>query len=139
MGNILVVDSHPAAARGLSRLLREDGHEVVALTSAKDALQLLARDSFDVVITDREMPDVDGDHIVEIARQHQPDACIVVVSVRAAQQFTRLMTLGACIVADKPLDYWKLTSLLDACRDRRAGEGHRRALLASPLSTTSVG
>lgn len=139
MRNILVVDSHPAAARGLSQLLREDGHEVVALTSANDALQVLARDSFDVVITDREMPDVDGERIVETARRHQPDACIVVMSVRAAQQFARLMTLGVCIVADKPLDYSKLASLMDACRGRRAGDSHRHALLASPLSTTAVG
>ena len=130
MFHVLVVDGHAAAVRGMNRLLRADGHSVVACASVKDALRSVMSDSFDIIITDLEL-ELGGDSVLETARRQQPGACIVVVSVRASHQFTRLVAQGAYVVAEKPLDYAKLLLVLTECRARRAEGTHREALLGS--------
>ncbi len=58
---VLVVDDDPAAVGLTSRLLEEDGAEVHRSASARDALtRLQSEESYDVLISDISMPDMDG-------------------------------------------------------------------------------
>ena len=133
MARFLVVDDDAAAVKGLSRLLQDDGHEVTGFTKPHDALSALSRDAFDVVVTDLEMPLIQGDAIVRTAREKHPRACIVVVSSRAKENSRRLADLGACIVADKPLDYATVVRCLEACRARAATTEHAHAYYLDPF------
>jgi DNA-binding response OmpR family regulator len=83
----------------------------------------LSRESFDAVITDLEMPNVDGHAVVRAARQHQPHACLVVATARAREKRADLIDAGACIVSDKPFEYEDVTKEIAACR-ARGGPGH---------------
>lgn len=118
MPRYLVVDDDPAAASGLAQLLREDGHEVTAFTKGADAVQALSRDAFDVVLTDLEMPQVDGQAVVRATRDAHPNACIVVVTARPDEKLHELHGAGVCIVADKPVDYDEITRAVADCRAR---------------------
>src|SRR5437868_12434064 len=58
--SILAVDDHPANLVALDAVLAELGHRVVPATSASDALRLLAREDFALVLLDVHMPGTDG-------------------------------------------------------------------------------
>ena len=129
MPHVLVVDDDPAATHALGRLLREDGHRVSAFTSPHEALQALKRWPFDIVITDLEMPELDGHAILRAAREHQPNACIVVVSGKATEHAAALIAAGACVVSDKPVDYAALTSSIERCRAKERRARHAGAFV----------
>jgi signal transduction histidine kinase len=57
---ILVVDDEPDVASALSDMLLAQGHRVQVAGSGRTALQLLERDSFDIVVTDMRISDFDG-------------------------------------------------------------------------------
>ena len=74
---ILVVDDEPLVALGLVDLLEEHGHTVVEATSAKEALDFLAKDTFDVVVTDHTMPGMTGSELARIIRARWPGIGVV--------------------------------------------------------------
>jgi two-component system, NtrC family, response regulator HydG len=105
MPRFLVVDDDPATVNGMSHLLIGDGHTVAPFTGGAEAVEALSRESFDAVVTDLEMPHVDGHAVVRAAREHQPHACLVVATAKAEEEWADLVNAGACIIADKPMEY----------------------------------
>ena len=83
MARILVVDDDPCTVTALTRLLASDGYEVVGFTTGADAVAALSRETFDAIVTDLNMPRVDGRAVVAAAREHFPTACVVVVTAEA--------------------------------------------------------
>jgi len=63
---ILVVDDYPAVMQGISRLLGRAGYTTAMASSGEEALQTLATFPADLVLTDRDMPGLDG---VEVCRR----------------------------------------------------------------------
>ena len=55
-GRVLVVDDHRQARESMADVLRQAGYHVQCVSSALEALKLLEHESFDVVITDLQMP-----------------------------------------------------------------------------------
>jgi DNA-binding NtrC family response regulator len=51
-GSILLVDDEAKIRNALAQALREEGHEVVAVGSPREAQRLLPRGTFDVLIVD---------------------------------------------------------------------------------------
>jgi signal transduction histidine kinase/CheY-like chemotaxis protein len=74
---ILVVDDEPLVALGLVDLLEEQGHAVVEATSAKEAIELLSKDSFDIVVTDHTMPGMTGSELARLIRETWPGVGVV--------------------------------------------------------------
>jgi DNA-binding NtrC family response regulator len=116
MARFLVVDDDASALKALALLLAEDGHEVSSFTAGSDAVDALARAPFDAVVTDLEMPQVDGHAVVRAARERHPEACVVVMTARVEEAEKALAEGGACIVVDKPLDYDALARAVAECR-----------------------
>lgn len=59
-GSVLVVDDNAVNLQLMETILRQFGHEVTLAKSGKDALALLATSTFDVVLMDYEMPEMNG-------------------------------------------------------------------------------
>jgi CheY-like chemotaxis protein len=68
---ILVVDDEPDVAEFVELVLRADGHEVETVHSGRAALARLAHESYDLIVCDLHMPDVDGREIYQVI-QHRP-------------------------------------------------------------------
>ena len=60
MALILVVDDEPGIREMVRAALRYDGHSVVAAASGEEALGILKKDSFDLLVTDLSMPGMSG-------------------------------------------------------------------------------
>ncbi len=132
MPRFLVVDDDPSTVKAMTQLLTDDGHVVTPFTAGADAVKALSRDAFDVVVTDLEMPDTNGHAVVQAARAHAPNACIIVTSTRGRENEATLA--GACMVADKPIDYDAITQAVGACRTRGGPPTNGRCHLRSPVN-----
>ena len=80
---IILVDDHQLVATGLKHLIhQEDGLQVVGLaTSGREAITLLSKNSADLLITDLDMPDIDGFQLAEQAIRRFPALKIIVLSM----------------------------------------------------------
>jgi GAF domain-containing protein/DNA-binding NarL/FixJ family response regulator/anti-sigma regulatory factor (Ser/Thr protein kinase) len=68
-GRILVIDDEKEIGDVLADLLVRDGHQVVVTTSGEAGLERLAREPFDLVITDLGMPGLSGWEVARLAKQ----------------------------------------------------------------------
>ena len=135
MTRFLVVDDDPLAVKGLARLLGDEGHEVVSHTDGANAVRAVKQGVFDAVVTDLEMPAVDGHAVVKAAREHQPNACLLVTTTRGADH---AVDGDVCIVLQKPITYEVMVSTVNECR-ARGGPVHGRCHLRStPSERASV-
>ena len=68
-GRILVVDDSAVVRAIVSAMLRKVGYTVVEAVNGAQALNLIARHSFDVVVTDLRMPEKDGFEVLEAVKR----------------------------------------------------------------------
>jgi len=75
---VLAVDDEPALGRMLALMLNEQGHKTVVATSAEEALDRLAAEPFDLLLTDIGMgPGMNGWELAEQVRQRWPAVRLV--------------------------------------------------------------
>jgi response regulator RpfG family c-di-GMP phosphodiesterase len=72
-GRILCVDDEPSILSALRRLLRTQRYDVLTAGSGRDALEILATQPVDLVISDMRMPEMDGAQLLERIRAEWPD------------------------------------------------------------------
>lgn len=78
MMKVLLCDDDAQLRKSFSNLLR--GHFDAIVTDGPDGMQSLARERFDVIVTDLRMPEVDGFAILSAARRQQPDTPVLVLT-----------------------------------------------------------
>ena len=75
---ILYVDDEALVARAFSRSMRRRGFDVTIVHSGREALDLVAVESFDVLVTDLSMPGMDGITLIDKVRAQATDMpCVV--------------------------------------------------------------
>ncbi len=140
MVRFLVVDDDHSAVKALTALLCDDGYVVTSCTTGADAVKALSSESFDAVVTDLEMPHVDGHDVIRATRERLPSACLVVVTGQAKEHSEALADAGTCIVSDKPMDYAEVAQAIAECRARGGpgphGRCHLRSSASEPASVT---
>src|SRR5262245_42740107 len=77
---ILLVDDEASIRLTLGALLQRTGYEVTSADGGEQAVQLLERQGFDLLLTDLKMPGMDGMQVVAAARQRQPDVVVIVLT-----------------------------------------------------------
>lgn len=71
--DVLVVDDEEPVLRLMERLLHELGHRAQVVKSGEEALELSARENFDLVLADVKMPGMDGFDLARAIRRRDPD------------------------------------------------------------------
>ncbi|MPZ48748.1 MAG: response regulator [Dehalococcoidia bacterium] len=102
MARVLVVDDDPALLRLVSMMLRLEGVSVETADGGALGLELIQRDSPDLVILDINMPEMDGRQVFQAARASGYTAPILVCSAFEALRISR--ELGADAALDKPFE-----------------------------------
>ena len=59
-GSILLVDDEPKIRQALTQALRDEGHDVTATGSPREALRLIGERPFDLLVVDNLMPELSG-------------------------------------------------------------------------------
>ncbi len=74
---ILVVDDEPSVLAVVSRALRDEGHEVIAVSNGQTAYDVTLEETVDVVVTNNCMPGLNGAELVKALRKRLPDIPIL--------------------------------------------------------------
>lgn len=116
---VLVAEDHPINLKYMSILLDKMGHEATFCENGQEALQLLAREPFDVVLLDYHMPVLDGLATTEaIRRMDGPVSEIKVILVTADvvnDTRKRALEVGVSEFTSKPLQAEDLKRALRRC------------------------
>ncbi|MCA8940542.1 MAG: response regulator, partial [Planctomycetes bacterium] len=108
---ILVVDDSRTVLKILSKGLESLGYEVITAEDGQEAQEVLEDISFDLVLTDLNMPRVDGFELIEYLRSRPSwkDLPIVVLTSKGDKEsMRRALDLGANIYLNKPAPLPKL-------------------------------
>ena len=112
---VLVVDDSLTARRALSKVMRANGYQVAEAGDGIKAIKLLRRQSFDLVLTDLDMPKMGGlELLLDIQSGGYCDAAKVVVSSRNEQTFReQAAEAGANDYITKPITEKAVKQMLD--------------------------
>lgn len=125
-GRVLVVDDHASAREAMADILRCAGHEVRCAASAAEALQRLEKNAFDVILTDLQMPGMDGLELLRAIGERGEDAQVAMITAHASvSSAVEAMRRGAFDYIEKPFKVDQLEQLV--ARAMRRGGGTRRA------------
>ena len=132
-GSILLADDEEKILKTLGRALRDDGHEVVTASNAKDAARLLSERSFDLLVIDFLMPDRTGLDVIRDLAATTPEAerpAVVMMTAHGSiESAVEAMKLGARDYLQKPFEVDELLVLARrALEDQRARTGLRYLL-----------
>ena len=94
--SVLVAEDNPAVREFILRSLASAGYKVAASIDGQQALDMLTREKFDVLVTDIVMPNVDGIALAMKATRLFPDLRIVMIS-GYAQERMRAHNLDALV------------------------------------------
>ena len=79
-GRILIVDDEEEIRAGLSRLVRREGFEALTAPNGQDALDLLRRESFDILLLDIRMPGLDGMEVLRRVKEMDGDLPVIMIT-----------------------------------------------------------
>lgn len=117
---VLIVDDDEGHAQAVAESLERQGqYECTVATSGAKGSSLIGSDTFDVVITDLKMGDVDGLAILSKAKEELPDAEVILLTGHGSiNSAVTAMQHGAYTYLTKPLDIQELRSAVEKASDR---------------------
>ena len=106
---ILVVDDEEIIRESLSYILRKEGYPVEEAANGKIAYEKLKEDSFDLVITDLEMPEMKGTALLEeIKNLHLRTSTIIITAFGSLETAISALRNGASDYILKPIEFDEL-------------------------------
>ncbi len=112
----LVVDDSLTARKHISRMLKNMGfHDLTLAKDGTEAVALLEQQMFDIVITDFNMPEMDGEKLASFIRNNSNQASIPILMVTSENNEARVdsfMRSGVSAVCDKPFHAGYVKNLL---------------------------
>lgn len=112
---VLVVDDNPITARWVESLVRRMGYEVIVAYDGEDAIHQLAEQPVGTVITDVEMPVINGFDLLQFIRLRWPELPVILMSATSnAERREAARRLGAIAFLEKPVNLDQLAALICA-------------------------
>lgn len=111
---ILVADDEPGIWDLMSYVLEDHGYEIVCVADGARALQELETRSFDIVITDKNMPHMSGLELLRTIKETSPTTDVILVtgySSKAAEMIA--LNAGATCYLEKPFNIDELAMTVD--------------------------
>ena len=105
---VLIVDDDAGVLRMVGWVLRTEGFEVATATDGEEGLRQVEADPPDVIVTDLQMPVLDGEGFCRELHAREVDVPILILSAHGARR--ALATCGAQGYLDKPFETEALVS-----------------------------
>jgi DNA-binding response OmpR family regulator len=128
---ILIVEDHPLIAELIETRLRMEGLKPVKCPGGREAIALLDTETFDTVILDIMMPDVDGYQVLRHIRSNSRTAELPVIFLTAKSSpadIEKGLALGANYYMTKPFSGLDLVRKVRLCLQERTGRANAPAL-----------
>jgi len=116
---VLIVDDEKDFLDIMAERLGARGMEVSTATSAENALKMVLKESFDAVIMDLMMPEMDGFKALKLFKETRPDLPIILLTANVPEEkCIEAIKLGAMDVIEKPADLDLLTQKIKDAKAR---------------------
>ena len=110
---ILIVDDEENTRIGLTKLLTQDGFEVESAANGCEALDYLDQKKVNLVISDINMPDMNGlTFLRELSRKFPSTSVIMITAYGGVESYLEAMNLGAYEYLHKPVRLDELRSVM---------------------------
>ena len=118
--HVLVVEDEPLVQMMITEFLANGGHSAETANNGREGLEKFRSGTYDVVITDRAMPDMNGDRLALAIKQENPDFPVIMLTgygnIMAA---SGEMPLGVDALMSKPIsviEFWEILTKVTARR-----------------------
>jgi DNA-binding NtrC family response regulator len=117
---ILLIDDEVDFLSAMSERMKARDMQVTTASSAKEGLEKVTAGSFDAVILDLAMPEMDGIETLKILKEKNPDLQVILLTGHATiKQGIEAMKLGALDLLEKPADINALTEKIKTAQARK--------------------
>jgi DNA-binding NtrC family response regulator len=114
---IIVVDDDPIAREVVSSILSREGYAVISAKDGFEAIDLLRKDNYDLLITDLVMPGIDGIELIKSALKINPDlATVIITAFGTLDSALKAIDFGAYDYITKPFKIEEVLFLVVRCK-----------------------
>lgn len=137
---VLVVDDDEPLIEVILSILEPLGFELSSTNRGGTALQLLAKNAYDLVISDLVMPGIDGQDLIDAMRARGDKTAILFLSGSGkVSEVVKLMKSGASSYLEKPFDPRELKrEVLNILAELRRTRGTERTSASSPAPASGI-
>lgn len=96
----------------LDQALSQKGYEVLSVENGRKAVEAIGRQTFDLIITDLMMPELDGWEVLKIARKARPQPRVIIMTAHGKEFKEMARQRGAWAYVEKPYLVEKIEDLL---------------------------
>lgn len=120
MEKILVVDDEPSLREVLSIMLKRSGYSVTSVNDGGQAIELVQKEIFDLVITDLRMPKIDGMEVLKAVKSASPETVVLIITAFAtADSAVEAMKHGAYDYLTKPFQVDEVQLIIRNALEKR--------------------
>ena len=114
---VLLVDDEKDFLDIMAERMEARGMDVSTATSAEDALEMVRTESYDAVIMDLMMPEMDGFKALKLFKETRPEVPIILLTANVPEEkCIEAIKLGAMDVIEKPADLNLLTQKIEEAK-----------------------
>src|SRR5258708_11767726 len=132
---VLVVDDEQSVTVTMAAILEMDGYSVATALRGVEALELIRKETFDLVLTDLRLDDFDGMDVLAAARRRSPDTVgIVLTGYASLESAVKALREGAYDYMLKPADVAEHRATVASGIERRRIGQPPRARISGPAA-----
>ena len=129
MAKLLVVDDERNIRRSLERFFQSLGHSVVTADGGPQAAQLIAGQTFDLILTDYKMAELNGLELIVEARRRQPSCLVILMTAYATvENAVAAMKAGAYDYLTKPFSLDQIQHVVERALELKGLQAENQAL-----------
>ena len=120
---VLVIDDENVICNACRLVLTEKGHTVDRCLTGKNGLLAIEQGSYDLILLDMKLPDIDGMEILKNVKEKFPACCVIVMTgYSTMSNAVQAMKLGAADYLSKPFTDDELISAVEkSCENQKQG------------------
>lgn len=129
---VLVIDDDEDLRKLMCQILLPQGHQVFAVGSAEEGLELLPYHTFDVAFLDQNLPGMEGNVLGEYLRKNNPQMQVALVTGEEDARLDRWGASHDVSVIHKPFEVSQILDVVDAYRAGQAAQARAEVHAKDP-------
>ena len=118
---VLVIDDESVICDACELVLSEKGHTVTLRNNGRAGLNAIREGTYDILLLDMKLPDIDGMDILKVVREEKPGLCtIVMTGYSSISNAVQAMRKGADDYLAKPFTEDELVQAIEESYDSRS-------------------
>jgi DNA-binding NtrC family response regulator len=103
MRKVLVIDDEPIVRISSKRTLAPEGYDVTLAESGRTGIEILEKETFDLILLDLKMPDMGGIEVLKVVMERWPNTKVIIVTgYSTVDTAVEALRIGAFNHIEKP-------------------------------------